>query len=194
MSYGSLFQITGPAYEKDLWPKVFVLTEGTKNAVVTGRTELSQWCINPQDPGQIFRTGNSLQTVAKPQCGPFKHGETSCMIFDTLLVTEIKNYPTKGLNSVELTSYVQEGTQQQIPEYCLRYLLPGMQAKQTRYKPDGGGERERGFTSVFPPIGQNTFYAGGSFQLSFFLSFFVLSFFSVFLIFSSSLFNILLFF
>ena len=37
----------------------------TKNAVVTGRTELSRWCINQQDPGQVFRTGIWQRTVTE---------------------------------------------------------------------------------------------------------------------------------
>ena len=54
MPYGSLFQVTGSAYEKDLWLKVFVLY--TKNALVTGQTELSRWCVYLLGIGQVFRT------------------------------------------------------------------------------------------------------------------------------------------
>ena len=51
-----------PDHRTSIWKgpltKGFCFDGGnTKNAVVTGRTELSRWCINPQDPGQIFRNG-----------------------------------------------------------------------------------------------------------------------------------------
>ena len=37
----------------------------TNNAVVNGRTELSRWCINPQHPGQVLRTGIWQRTVTE---------------------------------------------------------------------------------------------------------------------------------
>ena len=43
MSCGSLFQIMGPVYEKDFWPKVSVLTEGRRRMWLS----LDEWgCLD----------------------------------------------------------------------------------------------------------------------------------------------------
>ena len=67
MSYRSLFQIIRPAYEKGFLTKCFCFDRGyTKNAVVTGRTELSRWCFNLQDFGQaVSYTHLTLPTNAE---------------------------------------------------------------------------------------------------------------------------------
>ena len=67
MSYGRLFQIIGSAFEKNLWPKVFVLMEGTQRIWLSldEQSCLHRRCINPQDPGQVFRTGIWQRTVTE---------------------------------------------------------------------------------------------------------------------------------
>ena len=59
-----------PDHRTGIWKgsltKGFCFNGGnTKNVNVTGRTELSRWCISPQDPGQIFRTEIWQRTVTE---------------------------------------------------------------------------------------------------------------------------------
>ena len=64
MSCESLFQITGPAYKKDLWAMLFVLTEGHEECCCHWTNkESSCRCINPHGNGQVLTTRIWKRTV-----------------------------------------------------------------------------------------------------------------------------------